>query len=186
MRRFEEAITACQDAAAIYRDTGDRHGEGMALTNLGNTLAEVRRFEEAITAHQDAAAVYREIDDRHGEGLALEGLGLALDEAGRSREAVTAYQDAIAVYRETGDEYREGITREPGEGPGRTAALRPPSAPAGPVSSSSRLRAAGVFVVYAPPDTVGHRRARACACGPQPAVHGDTPARVPAACVEPS
>ena len=35
VRRFEEAITAHQDAAAIYRETGDRHGEGMALNNLG-------------------------------------------------------------------------------------------------------------------------------------------------------
>ena len=38
VRRFEEAITAYQDAAAIYRETGDRHGEGMALNNLGLAL----------------------------------------------------------------------------------------------------------------------------------------------------
>jgi len=47
-------------AAAILRDTGDRHGEGMALNNLGLALREARRFDEANTAHQDAAAVYRE------------------------------------------------------------------------------------------------------------------------------
>ena len=34
VRRFEEAITAHQDAAAIFRETGDRHGEGTALSNL--------------------------------------------------------------------------------------------------------------------------------------------------------
>lgn len=34
VRRFEEAITAHQEAAAIYRETGDRHGEGIALNNL--------------------------------------------------------------------------------------------------------------------------------------------------------
>jgi signal-transduction protein with cAMP-binding, CBS, and nucleotidyltransferase domain len=28
--RVEQAITACQDAAAIYRETGDRHAEGLA------------------------------------------------------------------------------------------------------------------------------------------------------------
>ena len=38
VRRFDEAITARQDAAAIYRETGDRHGEGRALTNLGVAL----------------------------------------------------------------------------------------------------------------------------------------------------
>jgi hypothetical protein len=38
VRRFDEAITACQDAAAIFRDTGDRHGEGLALEGVGRAL----------------------------------------------------------------------------------------------------------------------------------------------------
>ena len=71
MRRFEEAITAHQDAAAIFRETGDRHGEGMALNNLGLALVEVRRFEEAISACQDAAAFFRETGDRYWESTAL-------------------------------------------------------------------------------------------------------------------
>jgi hypothetical protein len=33
-RRFEEAIAAHQDAAAIFRETGDLHREGIALDNL--------------------------------------------------------------------------------------------------------------------------------------------------------
>ena len=70
MRRFEEAITAHQDATAIFRETGDRHGEGNALVGLGIALAEMRRFEEAITAYQDATAIFRETGDRHGEGSA--------------------------------------------------------------------------------------------------------------------
>jgi hypothetical protein len=32
--RFEEAVTAHQDAAAIFRQTGDRHAEGKALSNV--------------------------------------------------------------------------------------------------------------------------------------------------------
>ncbi len=39
MRRFEEVITAHQDAAAIHRETGDRHGEGVALNNLETVKA---------------------------------------------------------------------------------------------------------------------------------------------------
>ena len=34
MGRFDEAITAHQDALAIFRETGDRHREGQALNNL--------------------------------------------------------------------------------------------------------------------------------------------------------
>ncbi len=108
VRRFEEAITACQDAAAIYRDTGDHHREGMALTNLGIALREARRFDEAITACQDAAAIYRDTGDRHREGLALNSLGIALRQVHRFDEAITACQDAAAILRETGDRHGEG------------------------------------------------------------------------------
>ena len=109
VRRFAEAITAHQDAAAIYRETGDRHSEGRALGNLGGPLLEVRRFDEAITAYQDAAAIYRETGDRHREGAGLTGLGIALLEVRRFDEAITACQDGAAIYRETGDRHGEGM-----------------------------------------------------------------------------
>ncbi len=120
VRRFEEAITACQDAAAIFRKaasrrsaifrkTANRRSEGMAVNNLGMALREAGRVEEAITAHQDAAAIFRETGDRHSEGDALGNLGLALREAGRLEEAITACQDAAAIFRETGDRQSEGI-----------------------------------------------------------------------------
>jgi tetratricopeptide (TPR) repeat protein len=110
VRRFEEAITAHQDAATIFLETGDRHSEGTALNNLGLALREVRRFEEAITAHQEDLAICRETGDRHGEGIALGNLGLALQDARRFEEAITACQDAATIYRETGDRHGEGIT----------------------------------------------------------------------------
>jgi tetratricopeptide (TPR) repeat protein len=74
-----EAITSCQDAAAIYRETGDRHNEGMALGNLGLALRDAQRFEEAITSCQDAAAIFRETGDRRSEGMALGNLAAARD-----------------------------------------------------------------------------------------------------------
>jgi tetratricopeptide (TPR) repeat protein len=69
--RDGEAIAAHQDAAAIYRETADRHGEADALNYLGLALREAGRDGEAIAAHQDAAAIYRETADRHGEADAL-------------------------------------------------------------------------------------------------------------------
>ncbi len=107
-RRFEEAITAHQDAAAIYRQTGDRHREGMALGNLALALQGVRRFEEAITACQDAAAIFRQTGDRQSEGSALGNLGIALRDVRRFEEAVTAHRHAAVIYRDTGDRHGEG------------------------------------------------------------------------------
>jgi hypothetical protein len=37
---------------AICRETGDRHGEGQTLTNLGTAYHGLRRFEEAVDCYQ--------------------------------------------------------------------------------------------------------------------------------------
>ncbi|MBD2896526.1 Regulatory protein AfsR [Actinomadura sp. RB99] len=108
VRRFEEAVTAHQDAAAIYRELGDRRSEGGALNNLGSALAQVRRFDEAITAHQQNLAIFRETGDRHGEGGGLNNLGSALVGVGRFEEAIIAHQDAADIFRDLGDRRSEG------------------------------------------------------------------------------
>ncbi len=46
---IEEAVTAFQDAAARFRETGDRHGQGWALDDLDEDLYEVGR----LTANED-------------------------------------------------------------------------------------------------------------------------------------
>jgi hypothetical protein len=38
VRRFDEAITAHQQAAALFTELGDRHGEAGALDSLGGAL----------------------------------------------------------------------------------------------------------------------------------------------------
>jgi hypothetical protein len=39
VRRFDQAITAHQDAAAIFRETGDQHREGQTLNSLKDAQA---------------------------------------------------------------------------------------------------------------------------------------------------
>jgi hypothetical protein len=41
VRRSEEAVSACQGAAAVFREIGDRHREGTALANLGIAYEEL-------------------------------------------------------------------------------------------------------------------------------------------------
>ena len=109
VRRFEEAITAYQDAAAIYRETGDRHREGLALVGLGLALVEVRAVRGGDQRPPGRGGHLPGDRDRHGEGNALTNLGLALREVRRFEEAISAHQDATAIYRETGDRHREGL-----------------------------------------------------------------------------
>ena len=107
--RFEEAITALQDAVTIFRETSDRPREGMARCILGGALCQVRRFEKAITALQDAATIFRETSDRPREGMALANLSSALLQVQRFDEAITALQDVVTISRETSDRLGEGM-----------------------------------------------------------------------------
>jgi hypothetical protein len=79
VRRLDEAIRAHEEAASIYRETGDRHGEGIALNNLGLAIPKVwPRTNEAIATLQRAAAIFQETGDRHAEGSTLNNLGQGL------------------------------------------------------------------------------------------------------------
>jgi tetratricopeptide (TPR) repeat protein len=108
-RRFDDWIAATTISLNTARRLGDRHREGIALTDLGISLRKARRFEDAITACQDAAAIFRETGDRHGEGNMLAILGNVLQEVRRVEEAITAQREAAAIYRETGDRRGEAM-----------------------------------------------------------------------------
>jgi tetratricopeptide (TPR) repeat protein len=69
LRRFGEAIEAHQQATAIYRETGDRHGEGMALNNLGLALREQGRLIKAGKAFTPCAGVAERV--RRVDGTCL-------------------------------------------------------------------------------------------------------------------
>jgi hypothetical protein len=106
-------------------------------------------------------------------GIALGNLGLLLHEAGRLDEAITAYQDA-AVFRQTATNAMSASRGgdNPGRSQDRATGLRLTAA--GTANPTKRLvqqdaqppwsvmvRADGVFIIYGPPDTVGHRRTHA-------------------------
>ena len=43
LRRFEEAVDCYQQSLGIKRETGDRYGEGLTLSNLGNAYQEMQQ-----------------------------------------------------------------------------------------------------------------------------------------------
>jgi tetratricopeptide (TPR) repeat protein len=107
--RFEEAITACQDAAAFFRRVGDRYHEGGVLNNLGVALRGAGRYKEAITACLEAAAICQEFKDSRGASCALNNLGLAFIKAGRLDDAIDALQMELELCRITGDVHGQGL-----------------------------------------------------------------------------
>ena len=69
---------------AIFREIGDRRGEGEALGNVGTAYRQLGDARRAVGYFEQAQAISRELGDRRGEGNALGNLGERLPATGRT------------------------------------------------------------------------------------------------------
>ena len=109
-RRFDVAAQHFADALDIFREVGDRHGEGIALANVGDALPRLSEFDRAVHVLEQALDLFRDIEDRYGEGYTLVKLGDTYSELNRQAEALDFFQRALATRRELGDRWGEGET----------------------------------------------------------------------------
>ncbi|WP_416902648.1 ATP-binding protein [Micromonospora echinospora] len=107
-RHFTDWITITITVRDMFRQVGDRHGEGQAWNNLGLALQKLRRFDEAINAHTNARDIFHQLGNRHSEGQAWNNLGLALTEVRRLDEAINAHTNALEICHQFGDRHGEG------------------------------------------------------------------------------
>jgi tetratricopeptide (TPR) repeat protein len=108
--QYATALQSFQAAIAIYREVGDRAGEGSVLNNIGAVYADQGRYTEALSSYQQALTIAREIGDRTREGTRLNNIGTIYGNQGRYAEAITAYEQALAINRVVGDRVTESRT----------------------------------------------------------------------------
>jgi predicted ATPase/DNA-binding SARP family transcriptional activator len=104
---FGPAETLQEEALALWRGRGDRHGIAVSLNSLGTLANRQGDVERAVTLLEEALALRRGLEDRHGIATALINLGgLAYwhEDFGR---AVALYEEGLALRRALGD--RRGI-----------------------------------------------------------------------------
>ena len=91
----------------IYRDIGDRTGEGGSLCNLGNAYGSLEQYQQAIHYYQQALIVLRETGHREFRANSLAGLGNAYRYLGQYQQAIDFYQQSLTIYRDIGDRNNE-------------------------------------------------------------------------------
>ncbi|ROQ89002.1 putative ATPase [Streptomyces sp. 2132.2] len=100
---FADSIRLCTVAAAVFRQAGDRLGEGDALNTLGAALVSVRDLERAVDIFREVVGICRDAGDRHHEAMALHNLGSALMRLERFPEAAETFHRARALFSEIDD-----------------------------------------------------------------------------------
>ncbi|WP_051806399.1 ATP-binding protein [Streptomyces sp. NRRL F-2747] len=102
---FTDSIRLSTVAAAVFREAGDRLGEGDALNTLGAALVSVRDLERAAETFRQVVGICRDAGDRRHEAMALHNLGSALTRLERLPEAAETFHRALALFGETDDPY---------------------------------------------------------------------------------
>jgi tetratricopeptide (TPR) repeat protein len=103
------AIHFYDQALAIYRATPDaRWGEGIYLSNLGESWRAMGDVRRAIALHKEALETNREVGDRRSEGYTLCNLGKAYATLGDHDRALKTFDESLDVARDSKDQQCEG------------------------------------------------------------------------------
>lgn len=104
------AIPKLEGALPLWRDLGDRRGEGDTLQSIGEIYYSLREPRKALEYCEQALVVRRAEGYRYGEATVLNDLAVLYSEFGEKEKALDCYTQALQLLRETGKPWSEAIT----------------------------------------------------------------------------
>jgi tetratricopeptide (TPR) repeat protein/CHAT domain-containing protein len=106
--RNHEALDAYRNARQLYRQVGDKQGQGNTWFSEADVLFRLGRNEGALSAYRQARALYQDVGDTLGEGNTWDGEAGVLFRLGKNEGALSAYWRARALYRDMGAKLGQG------------------------------------------------------------------------------
>ena len=97
---WAEAIPRSAQALALFQQTGDRAGQGWALSGLGQCHARLGNNDLGRRYARQALEVTPETGDPTILAFAWEALGIVHSRLGETRQAISSYRQALAFVRE--------------------------------------------------------------------------------------
>ncbi len=106
-REPDKALEYLEQALAIHREAGYRHGAAIQLGNIGLLLVDIGRHAQAVTRLLEALDIFRSVGAADGPQQCLEGLRACLkalerdrflaacEEAGKSKEEAEKLADQL-------------------------------------------------------------------------------------------
>jgi tetratricopeptide (TPR) repeat protein len=99
-----------EQSLTIYRQIGDRRGEGLLLNNIGAIHNSQGEYTEARAYLEQGLRIRREIGDRKGEAETIPNLALASWHLGDYEGARERFEQNLLISREIGDRRSESIS----------------------------------------------------------------------------
>lgn len=100
---FEKAIGFYLQAIDVYKEIGDKRGEGEILGGLGLIYSNNKDYKTAMPYYQEALAVREKVDDKFLMGNSLNSIGAIYNNLHEYPQALIFYDKAEALRIEIGD-----------------------------------------------------------------------------------
>jgi DNA-binding SARP family transcriptional activator len=106
----EVAETHLRRALALYRNLGDRSGEGGCLYSLSQICEQQGEYGEALRCAEQALSLYRDAGDKAEEAWALNAVGWLHVITGSQELARSYCEPALTIHREFDDNFGQACT----------------------------------------------------------------------------
>jgi Tfp pilus assembly protein PilF len=108
-KELDQARAACQSAADLGEQLGDRAAVARALAQAATVRERQGAVAEGVALRDRALAIYREIGNLRGAGLTLYSQGNSLKSRGKLDEALAVGRQALEAVRQAGDDASVGL-----------------------------------------------------------------------------
>jgi predicted ATPase len=105
----DAALARYQASLDLFRDAGDRRGEGVTRRSLGGLHRDVGKLAQAREHYEVALRLAIQVEDQRLEALTVGALGLLDSDQGRFEEAAARFQRSLDMHRALGNRHGEGM-----------------------------------------------------------------------------
>ncbi len=106
---YAQSRICYEQALAIQREVGDRHGEAVALANQGEMFREQGEVQLARDNFEQALLLNEQEDDQHLLSVLLHNLGLLAQNEKDYSQAFQHYVEALKLARHSQEQFHQGM-----------------------------------------------------------------------------
>ncbi|MBM2620798.1 tetratricopeptide repeat protein [Actinoplanes sp. LDG1-06] len=99
---FTGALEACEQALALYGDSGDVDNRAAVWDSLGFIRHGLGEYDTAVDCYETALRLYRQVGDRYWVADTLVHLGDTHRACGRDAKAAAVWREALGIYEDLG------------------------------------------------------------------------------------
>ena len=102
-RKHVQAMQLSEKELLISKELGDKNGEAICYTNLGNMYQSVGEYDKAREHLENSVVIQKEIGDRNGEAFSYANLGAVYQLVGEYEKARKYLEKSLVISKELGD-----------------------------------------------------------------------------------